>query len=272
LDSADADVLERASARRLEDTLAGRPLDEDTRWAKDITQKIVNRVAELHLLVEEAHAGKAHLKLGYERWEDYVQEHFNFGRKQAHNYLLQGRVIRALGSAANGAKVDVAPGHAKRIHPVLDEVVEVLRRFIDAGHDPDWSVQAIIDWYGRPTKREALGLVRAVPESRDAMGLQLAETGALAELEPEEPNPKAHMQAVYDFMEAFKKSVPPVEWLTTLNHGQRKRLLSEIAKGEKWLAELRQRVDELPPGPPMPPPPTSDPPDTATPRRVPPAP
>jgi hypothetical protein len=229
------------------------PTAEQKRWARRITSRIVQQVADLHLLIEEAHEGRAHVILGYSRWDDYVREHFNFGRTQAHNYLLQGRVVRALGSAANGAKVEVAPTHAKRIHPVLDEVVDVLRRFIEAGHDPDWSVQAVIDWYGRPTKPQAIGVVKALPEARDAMGVQLIETGALAELEPD---PQVYRNAVALFVAAFEHPVPKRAWLETQNHADRKRLLREIAEGEKWLAALRDELAELPPGPPMPPPPS----------------
>lgn len=265
----EADVLLRATGRRHEDHWAGRPLDNDSRWAEDITQKIVQRVAELHLLVEEAHAGKAHLILGYSRWDDYVREHFNFGRTQAHNYLLQGRVVRALGAAANGATVEVAPGHAKRIHPVLDEVVEVLRRFVEAGHDPEWSVQAVIDWYGRPSRTQAIGVVKALPEVRDAMGLQLVETGALAELEPDYSESINYFR--FAFAQAIKAPAPPHAYLKTLSHAERSKLRRQVAAGEQWLAALREGLDELPPGPPMPEPPTRRRRTTPRTRRTPPA-
>lgn len=105
--------------------------------ASSITARIRDAAKATWELVTLAHEGKAHLALGYETWEAYVNAEFDMSRQRAYQLLNQGRVTRAL--EAVSTDVDITEAEARRAKPHLEEIVEEVKH----GAAPREAIQSI---------------------------------------------------------------------------------------------------------------------------------
>ena len=95
--------------------------------ARALTDRIKRAADDLWSLLLEAHEGKAWAALGYDTWNQYVQTEFQMSKQHSFRLLDQGRVIRALESAAESPIGDLSEYEARDLKPVLDEVTEAVR-------------------------------------------------------------------------------------------------------------------------------------------------
>lgn len=95
--------------------------------ARQLTDRINDRAAELSDLIYEAHTGGAWRALGYHTWADYVRaEVNNMSRSRSYQLLDLGRITREI-EAAVSTKVDIGERAARQIKPRLGEVTDDIR-------------------------------------------------------------------------------------------------------------------------------------------------
>lgn len=91
--------------------------------AQELTEHIRSTADVLYVLVARAHAGKAHVALGYKNFESYVKEEFNISRSRAYQFLNQANVIAAVESAApEGTKIRITEAAARDLKNFVNEL------------------------------------------------------------------------------------------------------------------------------------------------------
>lgn len=102
--------------------------------ARRLTDRIKAGVQNLAELVFEAHTGRAWIALGYSSWEEYVKREFGLSRSRSYEFVDQGRVLRALSSAAKSSLgVEITPYAAREIKHHIPELVNEIRVRVGAG-------------------------------------------------------------------------------------------------------------------------------------------
>lgn len=128
----------------VEDSEAGTDLAEldepkplSVEEAKELTEHIRSTADVLYVLVARAHAGKAHLALGYKNFESYVKEEFNISRSRAYQFLNQANVIAAIEAAApEGTKIRITEAAARDLKNFVDELAPAIKERTE-GLNPD---------------------------------------------------------------------------------------------------------------------------------------
>lgn len=111
--------------------------------AQELTEHIRSTADVLYVLVARAHAGKAHLALGYKNFESYVKEEFNISRSRAYQFLNQANVIAAVESAApEGTKIRITEAAARDLKNFVDELTPDIKERTE-GLDADEAGEVI---------------------------------------------------------------------------------------------------------------------------------
>lgn len=96
--------------------------------AAELTRRIKGNIRQLGHLLLEAHDKRAWSALQYPSWERYVRVEFGLGRSRSYQLLDQGRVIRAISEAVDGAELPpISPYAAAQIKPALAQVLGSIR-------------------------------------------------------------------------------------------------------------------------------------------------
>ena len=100
--------------------------------AKELTDEItayMRRASEkIHELVARAHAGKAHLALGYATWGEYVTGELDMSVSRSYQLINLNRVISAFDEALpDGASVELTEAVARDVHRDLDAIAGRIR-------------------------------------------------------------------------------------------------------------------------------------------------
>lgn len=96
--------------------------------ATELTEHIRSTADVLYVLVARAHAGKAHLALGYKNFESYVKEEFNISRSRAYQFLNQANVIAAIeASTPDGTRIKITEAAARDLKNFVDELAPDLK-------------------------------------------------------------------------------------------------------------------------------------------------
>ena len=100
--------------------------------AKELTDEItayMRRASEkIHELVARAHAGKAHLALGYATWGEYVTGELGMSVSRSYQLINLNRVISAFDEALpDGASVELTEAAARDVHRDLDAIAGRIR-------------------------------------------------------------------------------------------------------------------------------------------------
>lgn len=111
------------------------PMDEAE--ARALTDRIRAATRDVCFLLLEAHERRAWSVLGYPTWEKYVRREFGLSRSRSYELLDQGRVLRAVKSAAGiDTTPDICAYAAGQIKFCLSEVTEAIRaRTAKAGRE-----------------------------------------------------------------------------------------------------------------------------------------
>lgn len=111
-------------------------LDADS--AREITERIKTTTNVLYMLVKRAHAGKAYTALGYDSFEKYVREEFNFSKVYAYRLINQANFIEAIeAKLPSGTQVHVSEPVSTKLKKVLPELLEEIEERIEGVEDPD---------------------------------------------------------------------------------------------------------------------------------------
>ena len=111
-------------------------LDADS--AREITERIKTTTNVLYMLVKRAHAGKAYLALGYDSFEKYVREEFNFSKVYAYRLINQANFIAAIESKLpEGTQVHVSEPVSTKLKKVLPELLEEIEERVEGVEDPE---------------------------------------------------------------------------------------------------------------------------------------
>ncbi len=123
--------------------------------AREITNRIRTTTNVLYLLIARAHAGKAHIALGYTSFENYIKEEFNYSKSYAYKLLNQANVIKAIEEVApEGTQVYVSDATARGLKASLNEFVPELEERLE-GADPDSAGEVIEDLIQEYKERQA---------------------------------------------------------------------------------------------------------------------
>lgn len=95
--------------------------------AKELTTTIKTQTNVLYLLIARAHAGKAHIALGYKSFEEYIKQEFNYSKSYAYKLLDQARIIDAISEVMpEGTQVYVSDATARGLKASMSEFVPEL--------------------------------------------------------------------------------------------------------------------------------------------------
>jgi len=113
--------------------------------AKELTEHIRSTADVLYVLVARAHAGKAHLALGYKNFESYVKEEFNISRSRAYQFLNQANVIAAIESSTpDGTQIKISEAAARDLKNFVNELAPEIKERTE-GLSPDEAGEIVED-------------------------------------------------------------------------------------------------------------------------------
>jgi hypothetical protein len=113
--------------------------------AKELTEHIRSTADVLYVLVARAHAGKAHIALGYKNFESYVKEEFNISRSRAYQFLNQANVIAAIESVTpDGTQIRISEAAARDLKNFVNELAPELKERTE-GLSPDAAGEVVED-------------------------------------------------------------------------------------------------------------------------------
>ncbi|MBN7777749.1 hypothetical protein JYP49_14200 [Nitratireductor aquimarinus] len=106
--------------------------------AKEISQRIRDRVEDIRKLVARAHDGKAWKALGYKTWEAYVKAEFGMSRVHAHRLMKQGEVLEAIEEAVGDSLPmgNISERVTRELKADLPAAVEEIKERAEKGEDP----------------------------------------------------------------------------------------------------------------------------------------
>lgn len=127
--------------------------------AREITNKIRTTTNVLYLLIARAHAGKAHVALGYSSFENYIKEEFNYSKSYAYKLLNQANVINAIEAVSpEGTQVYVSDATARGLKASMDDFIpELEERMVGVPADEAGEVieELIAEYKERQAERAA---------------------------------------------------------------------------------------------------------------------
>lgn len=96
--------------------------------ATELTEHIRSTADVLYVLVARAHAGKAHVALGYANFAEYVKAEFNISRSRAYQFLNQASVIAAIEDATpEGTHFRLSEAAARDLKNYVEELAPAIR-------------------------------------------------------------------------------------------------------------------------------------------------
>lgn len=96
--------------------------------AKELTKTIRTQTNVLYLLIARAHAGKAHIALGYRSFEEYIKQEFNYSKSYAYKLLDQAKIIEAIEEVMpEGTQVYVSDATARGLKASMSDFVPELQ-------------------------------------------------------------------------------------------------------------------------------------------------
>lgn len=123
--------------------------------AREITNKIRTTTNVLYLLIARAHAGKAHVALGYSSFENYIKEEFNYSKSYAYKLLNQANVINAIEAVSpEGTQVYVSDATARGLKASMDDFIPELEERM-AGVPADEAGEVIEELIAEYKERQA---------------------------------------------------------------------------------------------------------------------
>lgn len=124
--------------------------------AQELTEHIRSAADMLYVLVARAHAGKAHIALGYGNFADYVRDEFDISRSRAYQFLNQASVIAAVeASTPLGTKIKITEAAARDIKNLIEELAPELKERTE-GMSPDEAgdvVEELVNDYRERSKK-----------------------------------------------------------------------------------------------------------------------
>lgn len=130
----------------VEDVLLGFVPELTVEEAQELTEHIRSTADMLYVLVARAHAGKAHIALGYKNFEGYVKEEFGISRSRAYQFLNQSKVIAAIEAVApEGTQLNISEAVARDLKKALNDIVPEIESRTSA-LNPDEAGQAIEEY------------------------------------------------------------------------------------------------------------------------------
>lgn len=114
--------------------------------ATELTNRIRHGIADVCLLLMEAHDRAAWIALDYGSWNEYVRHEFGISRSRSYQLLDQARVSRALSEAAGLSDVVTVTAYAAAdLKPHLPELVEEVRRRSSERVDPRAVISTVVE-------------------------------------------------------------------------------------------------------------------------------
>lgn len=96
--------------------------------ARSITETIKSTMTATYLLVVQAHEGKAYKALGYDTWESYVNQEFDFSVSRSYQLLRMNDVIKEIENVSpEGTTVKLTEAQARDIKKHLPELTEKIK-------------------------------------------------------------------------------------------------------------------------------------------------
>ncbi len=119
------------------------PLNEAE--ARQITEQIRRTTGTLYVLLLRSHRGKAWQALGYNSFESYVKEEFNYSRSYAYKLLDAGKTVEAIEAVApEGTHIEISELTARNLKKSLPELLDTVEDRTQ-GHTPTEAAQIIED-------------------------------------------------------------------------------------------------------------------------------
>jgi len=116
--------------------------------ARELTDAIRAAATATHVLLYEAHQGKAYKALGYETWGDYVAEEFQISSSRSYQLLDLSKAILTLEEAApENTVIKLTEAQARDIKRELPKITERVREETEGmdGDEASGTVERIID-------------------------------------------------------------------------------------------------------------------------------
>lgn len=124
--------------------------------AEKLTKTIQTQSNVLYLLIARAHAGKAHIALGYTSFEAYIRAEFDYSKSYAYKLINQANIINTIAEVMPaGTQVYVSDATARGLKSSMDDFIPELESRLAS--QPDEDPSEIMD-----------ELVQKYRESRDA--------------------------------------------------------------------------------------------------------
>lgn len=200
--------------------------------ARALTDRIKLEIRNVCVLLLEAHDRRAWSALDYSSWERYVKVEFGLSRSRSYELLDQGRVLRAIRSAAALAGVpDISAHAAGQIKHRLTEVLSEIRRRLalaDGAADPAMVIADVIRAERRRRRTgssDRLRVISAVPRAggsanprfkRDALKQLETALAGIASLPP--PELLAAELKSESGTGALRSLGPALQWLRSLSN------------------------------------------------------
>ena len=122
-------------------TIEDTPLTQDE--ALELTEAIQSTVTAVYVMLWRAHQGKAYKALGYDTWEEYVRERFDFSVRKSYRLLDLAQTVKAIEEAApEDTEVHLTSAQVQDIKRELPRVTARVRTETE-GKTPEESTHII---------------------------------------------------------------------------------------------------------------------------------
>lgn len=122
-------------------TIEDTPLTQDE--ALELTEAIQSTVTAVYVMLWRAHQGKAYKALGYDTWEEYVHERFDFSVRKSYRLLDLAQTVKAIEEAApEDTEVHLTSAQVQDIKRELPRVTARVRTETE-GKTPEESTHII---------------------------------------------------------------------------------------------------------------------------------
>lgn len=112
--------------------------------ARELTKTIRTQTNVLYLLIARAHAGKAHIALGYSSFEAYIRAEFDYSKSYAYKLINQANIISAIEEVMpEGTQVYVSDATARGLKASMNSFIPELESRVSA--NPEEDPAAIMD-------------------------------------------------------------------------------------------------------------------------------
>lgn len=137
LEAVETEVIGNTTTTIEDDT----PLTQDE--ALELTEAIQSTVTAVYVMLWRAHQGKAYKALGYDTWEEYVRERFDFSVRKSYRLLDLAQTVKAIEEAApEDTEVHLTSAQVQDIKRELPRVTARVRTETE-GKTPEESAHII---------------------------------------------------------------------------------------------------------------------------------